>query len=81
MSAPKTWADLGIPYKIIRSGPKRHLSKRERRWEREKTHRRRRHRWSRWPKVPFSTHFYVLNMDHPTIKDIYNPEKNWQWTE
>jgi hypothetical protein len=67
----------GVPCSIIRSGTKRRLTRRERKWEREKTHRRRRHRWSRWPKVPFPKFFYTVNPEW--LKDMGHFDAAWEW--
>ena len=49
-----------VPHTVIHGGTKRRLSKRERKWEREKTHSRRRRNWSRWPRLPWPTHIYMM---------------------
>lgn len=53
---------MGVPCSLVRYGTKRRLTKRERKWAREKTHRRRRARWSKWPGLPWPPKYvYFLN--------------------
>lgn len=58
----------GIDMSFVRGGPKRHKTRRERKWEREKSHRRRRAKWSRWPKMKWPDHFYTVNPEAAEFK-------------
>ena len=64
---------------LVRYGPKRRLSKRERRWEREKVHYRRRRKWARWPPMKAPTHFYFLNPE--VLKFAVYGDRPFKWME
>lgn len=65
----------GIQFSFIRSGPKRRLSRRERKWLREKTHYRRRRGWSKWPRMAVPTHFYTVNPE--AMEFAYLSDRKW----
>lgn len=50
----------GVTMAFVRGGPKRRKSRRERKWERERSHRRRRQGWARWPKMGWPGYTYFL---------------------
>ncbi len=61
----------GVPCSLIRSGPKRHKSRRERKWRREKSHRRRRQKWSAWPKYKWPGYVYFVNYNYLNMVEAH----------